>query len=581
MVLKPRLCAIALAAVCVWTTPSLTAQDAVRNAPTTDSAALKTLTAEFTTRRTADSGSGGVLPTLEQTNADSAWADAFLGRLRALQPDRLTHDEWITYATLEHDASMQKEAAKHFWFRVPITPYASPLRGTAGSFGALPLKSDADLAAYLDALHRFPIVLASYEARLRSQMQRGIVVPAEELRLVLPYIRGFGVAPASSPFRPSPERISADVRARFLEQIDAAIADIVNPAVARLAAFVDGPYRAKAPPVVGLAQYAGGRDYYQFLIQRATSLTLTPEQIHEIGLSEVKRLEEALEQVRRDAGFKGTLAEFRAHLRDDPRFRAKSADDIGDRMMKAIARIEPKVDAYFPLKPKAPYGVKRLDASLEQLMTYGYYQIPTASDRGGYYMFNAFKPAERSVLMAEATIYHELVPGHHFQITLQLENTPQIPYRRNHFFSAFTEGWAEYASDLAGEMGMYGDPYARAGRLAMDLFLSTRLVVDTGMNVLGWPLEKGKAYMRDHTFESELQIDTESLRYSADYHGQALAYKLGARKFHELRKTASKALGPKFDLPAFHAYVLRAGSMPLTVLEGHVDCFINERHASR
>src|SRR5687767_4757534 len=154
MVLTPRLCAIALAAVCVWATPSLTAQDAVRNAPTTDSAALKTLTAEFTTRRTADSGSGGVLPTLEQANADSAWADAFLGRLRALQPDRLTHDEWITYAMLEHDASMQKEAAKHFWFRVPITPYASPLRGTAGSFGALPLKSDADLAAYLDALHR-------------------------------------------------------------------------------------------------------------------------------------------------------------------------------------------------------------------------------------------------------------------------------------------------------------------------------------------------------------------------------------------------------------------------------------------
>ena len=260
---------------------------------------------------------------------------------------------------------------------------------------------------------------------------------------------------------------------------------------------------------------------------------------------------------------------------------AASAEDIGDRMMAAIRRIEPKVSAFFPLQPKAPYGVRRLDPSLEQSMTYGYYQQPAGSERGGYYLFNAFKPDERSVLMAEAVIYHELVPGHHFQIVLQRENDSLIPYRRNSGFTAFTEGWAEYASDLAGEMGMYVDPYQRAGRVAMDLFLSTRLVVDTGMNALGWSREKGVAFMREHTFESDLQIDTESLRYSADYHGQALAYKLGARKFHELRERAQKALGAKFDLAAFHAHVLRAGSMPLSVLDGHVDCFIHERHATR
>jgi len=248
--------------------------------------------------------------------------------------------------------------------------------------------------------------------------------------------------------------------------------------------------------------------------------------------------------------------------------------------MKAIARIEPQVREFFPLQPKAPYGVRRLDPALEQSMTYGYYQLPTAAETGGYYLFNAFKPEERSVLMAEATIYHELVPGHHFQIALQRENDALIPYRRNAFFTAFTEGWAEYASDLAGEMGMYADPYARAGRLAMDLFLSTRLVVDTGMNALGWPREKAMAYMREHTFESDLQIDTESLRYSADNYGQALAYKLGARKFHELRDQAAKAQGATFDLPAFHAYVLRAGAMPLSVLDGHIACFIRERHAA-
>jgi uncharacterized protein (DUF885 family) len=567
---------IALAAVFAWTAPILVAQ----TAPAADSIELKALTTELTSRRGATGRSLGVLATFDQATADSAWAEAFLARLHGLQPDRLTHDEWITYAMLENDASIQKEAAQFYWFDVPITPYASPLRAAAGTLGALPLRTDADLTAYLDALNRFPITIASYEARLRSQMNRGIVMPAEELRLALPYVRGFGAPAASSPFRPDASRIPADAQARYLDQIDQAITGVVNPAVERLAAFVDGPYRAKAPAAVGLSQYPGGRAYYDFLIRRNTSLTLTAEQIHEIGLSEVARLEVELDKVRIAAGFKGTSAEFHAYLRNDPRFKAGSADDIGERMMTAIKRIEPKVSAYFPIEPKAPYGVRRLDPALEQAMTYGYYQQPFGAESGGYYMFNAFKPAERSILMAEATIYHELVPGHHFQIALQRENGSLVPYRRTAGFTAYTEGWAEYASDLAGEMGMYAEPYARAGRLAMDLFLSTRLVVDTGMNALGWPREKAVAFMRDHTFESDLQIDTESLRYSADYHGQALAYKLGARKFHELRDRAATALGPAFDLPAFHAYVLRAGAMPLTVLEGHVACFIHERHAA-
>jgi uncharacterized protein (DUF885 family) len=565
---------IALAVATIWIAPGLLAQ----TTPSTDSAELTTLTAEFTGRRGAGARSAGVLPTLEQATADAAWAEAFLGRLHRVQSERLTHDEWLTYAMLENDSSIQKDAAPFYWFEIPITPYASPLRSVTGAFAALPLKTDADLIAYLDALNRFPVTLASYEARLRSQMARGIVVPAEELRLAVPYVRGFSAAGAASPFRPAAARIAAEAQARYLEQIDQAIAAVVNPAVERLAAFVDGPYRAKAAAGVGLAQYPGGRAYYQFLIRRYTSLSLTPEEVHAIGLSEVARLEAELETVRKAANFPGTPAEFHDYLRNDRRFKAASASDIGDRMMKAIARIEPQVREFFPLQPKAPYGVKRLDPALEQSMTYGYYNSGGAADPRGYYLFNAYKPEERSILMAEATIYHELVPGHHFQIALQRENDALIPYRRNYAFTAFTEGWAEYASDLAGEMGMYSDPYARAGRLAMDLFLSTRLVVDTGMNALGWSREKGMAYMREHTFESDLQIDTESLRYSSDYHGQALAYKLGARKFHELRDQVSKAQGARFDLPAFHAWVLRAGAMPLTVLEGHVACLLHERH---
>ena len=569
-------CAALVASVYAGALPSA-------QAPATAGNQLTALATEFTARARA-TGEFGVLPAAEQASAESAWAAAFLERLHALKEDRLTHDEWITYAMLENDAEIQRDSAEFFWFRIPITPYASPLRGATATFPAMPIATDANRQAYLDALNRFPVILASYEARLRSQVHRGIVVPAEELRLAVPYVRGFGGAASSSPLRPQPAAIAAlasDVRGAFVERVDATLTNVVAPAVERLATYIDGEYRAKAPSAVGLVQYPGGRKYYDFLIRRNTSLSLTPEAIHQIGLTEVDRLERELDAIRRDAKFAGTAEEFHRYLRSDRRFMAASAEDIGDRMMAAIRRIEPKVSAFFPLQPKAPYGVRRLDPSLEQSMTYGYYQQPAGSERGGYYLFNAFKPDERSVLMAEAVIYHELVPGHHFQIVLQRENDSLIPYRRNSGFTAFTEGWAEYASDLAGEMGMYVDPYQRAGRVAMDLFLSTRLVVDTGMNALGWSREKGVAFMREHTFESDLQIDTESLRYSADYHGQALAYKLGARKFHELRERAQKALGAKFDLAAFHAHVLRAGSMPLSVLDGHVDCFIHERHATR
>jgi uncharacterized protein (DUF885 family) len=237
----------------------------------------------------------------------------------------------------------------------------------------------------------------------------------------------------------------------------------------------------------------------------------------------------------------------------------------------AAARIEPVIDQWFMRRPKAPYGVRRLAPALEPVMTYGFYQRPTPQDPGGYYMFNGSKLEERSMLNAAALSYHELVPGHHFQVALTQENPRLSAFRKNAAYTAFLEGWGEYASDLAGEMGMYADPYDRAGRLSMDLFLSTRLVVDTGMNALGWSRERAMDYMRAHTFESETQIGTESLRYSADMPGQALAYKMGSRTIRALRERMREQLGDRFDVRRFHDAVLMHGSMPLGVLEQHVE----------
>jgi uncharacterized protein (DUF885 family) len=208
-------------------------------------------------------------------------------------------------------------------------------------------------------------------------------------------------------------------------------------------------------------------------------------------------------------------------------------------------------------------------------MTFGYYQIPTSTNPEGDYLYNGSRLPERSLLNAAALIYHELLPGHHFQLNLQKENAALPVWRRQSLDeNAFVEGWGEYASSLAGEMGMYGDPWDACGRLAMDAFISTRLVVDTGMNALGWSRERAIQFMKDNTFEGDLQIASESLRYSTDIPAQALAYKLGSLEIRRLREKAAAALGPKFDPRRFHDAVLGSGTLPLSVLARKIDDFV-------
>ena len=242
--------------------------------------------------------------------------------------------------------------------------------------------------------------------------------------------------------------------------------------------------------------------------------------------------------------------------------------------MSYVRRIEPKVDAFFLRRPKAPYGVRRLEPQLEPGQTFGYYNPPTKAEPVGIYYFNGSNLGDRSLLNAGALIYHELVPGHHFQINLAYENQLIPPFRRETADTAYTEGWGEYASALAGEMGMYEDPYDLYGRLSMEMFITLRLVVDTGMNALGWPRAKAVELMRENLMETDTQIATESLRYSCDIPGQALAYKMGALEIRRLREKARAALGPRFDIRRFHEAVLGSGSLPMTTLARHVEWFI-------
>lgn len=284
-------------------------------------------------------------------------------------------------------------------------------------------------------------------------------------------------------------------------------------------------------------------------------------------------MNQEIEVLARELGIEGGREGIRRMLQTDARFLAKTPEDVAQRYMQEIARIEPLIPKYFAEQPRALYGVTRLDPAAEATMTFGYYEPPTASNPRGEYHFNGSKLEQRPLLFTAPIIYHELVPGHHFQIALQLENEQLPPFRRmmgEFGFNAYTEGWAEYAAELAGEMGLY-ETHDRLGRLMLDAFLSARLVVDPGMNYFGWSLEQARQYMRDNTFQSETEIQTETLRYSTAIPGQALGYKMGHRALDDLRAAVRANRGAAFDIRAFHKSLLDGGAMPISVLRAKVE----------
>jgi uncharacterized protein (DUF885 family) len=466
--------------------------------------------------------------TFAQAQRDAAFARTILRRLDAVRP--ANEDERLTAAVVRWQAEGDVANVPLFWYRFPVTPYRTPL------FPVHNVMTRMKNVEHLKA--EMPRFVDDLLGILRAQERRGIRVPKDEI---------------------------PTVRAMLGD-----LAKSLSPEIQRLADHFDDAYAAQAPAGVGLSQYPGGADAYRAFVRQETTTGLTPQQIHDLGLREIARIDRELDAIRQEVGFSGSLAEFRRFLKTDPRFYAKTPDDVAALLMSHVRRIEPQIPKFFAKQPKAPYGVKRLDPAFEGGTTFGYYQVSTAAEPTGTYFFNGSRLNERNLLFAASLIAHELVPGHHFQIARQEENEALPMIRRETFPTAHVEGWGEYAAWLGTEMGVYGDPYDRAGRLMMDAMLSTRLVVDTGMNALGWPRQRAMDYMREHTMLSDTEIATESLRYAVDIPAQALAYKIGSLKMIELRTLAQRELGPRFDVRQFHEWIIGSGALPLPLLEEHV-----------
>ena len=518
---------------------------------------------------------------LEETQKDAAALRALRERLARIDPQRLTHEEWLSREILDWQLATYAEGASHFWDFFQVTPYASSLRSLHQVFTSFTFRTEKDRLRYLDLLRQYARLVRQLRTNLETQRAMGILLPRAEIDPVIGLIRSFVRKPEESLFAVSSERLQRfypESAVAFQGEVRKLIETQVNPALEALAAVPDAKaYRDAAPERTGLGQYPGGPQAYAYAVRLHTTLEgVNPEAIHQRGLQEVARLNGRLEELRKQVKFDGDLSAFRKFLKTDPRFFAKTPEEVSQRLLTAVRRIEPRIKDFFGRVPKAPYGVGRLEPELEGAMTYGYYRQPAPGRAEGDYLFNGSKLDERSMLSAATLIYHELIPGHHFQISLQLENAGLPEFRKASYPTAFVEGWAMYSSGLAEEMGGYADPYDLAGWIAQDLFLSSRLVVDTGMGALGWTRRQAIDYMKENSFESDTQIGTETLRYAVDIPAQALAYKMGSSEIWNLRRKAEKELGTKFDIRRFHDAVLGSGAMPMTVLRKHVDWWIDQ-----
>jgi uncharacterized protein (DUF885 family) len=511
----------------------------------------------------------------EGEKKETDFAQSILDRLAKINAATLSDEDSITYDMLKWENSATVEAHPYFWLTNPVTPYASQFPIVNRAFKEFAFKDAKDMDRYLSLLKQYAAMIHEAQKHVQEQFKQKIYLPKEEVQLVVPFLKSYAKDPASSSYSISEDRLKSindkQKTDAFRLQVDQIVGALINPNLNSLADYIAA---GTARDNVGLSNIPNGKEYYRFLVRYHTTMNVTPEEIHQIGLKQIDEINQELDKIRQSLNFKGDLAAFRKSLKTDPKFFPKTPDEIGTKLMEYITRIEPELNKYFMKVPKAPYGVKRLDPSLEGAMTFGYYQTPVPDDPKGYYYYNGSNLQQRSLLWAGSLIYHELVPGHHYQICLQEENTSLPEFRRESFPTAYVEGWGEYSSTIAGEMGMYKDDYDRAGRLAMKAFLTSRLVVDTGMNLMGWTRAKAMQFMQENLLISDSEIQTETLRYSADIPGQALAYRMGCNKFIELREKSKNALKDKFDIRQFHDVVLASGAMPFSVLEQHIDRYI-------
>ena len=512
-------------------------------------------------------------------------AHEVLERLHRIDRARLGEADGVSYDLFEREVADAIGEYRFKTYRQLITAEG----GFHTDFSRLPeqapLSTVKDYDNYIARLRAFPVYARQNTELLREGLAAGFTLP----RVVM---KGFTDAIAMhvvddvtrsvfwKPFAAFPDAVPNGERERLRQAGRAAIHDAVVPAYRDFLVFMRDHYVPHARSTIAAADLPGGRDLYAFEVRHFTTLELTPAEIHAIGVREVERIHGEMLEVMRAVDWKQGLPEFLEFLRTDPRFYARTPEELLKDAAYIAKRMDGKLPSLFKVLPRQPYGVEPVPADIAPKYTGGRYNgAPLDGHRAGTYWVNTYALDTRPLYNLEALTFHEAVPGHHLQIALQKELRDLPDFRRFVYVDAFGEGWGLYSEWLGIEAGFYQDPYSKFGRLSYEMWRACRLVVDTGIHAMGWSRERAIAFLAANTALSHHEIETETDRYIG-WPGQALAYKMGEMKIRQLRREAETALGERFDVRDFHDAVLHNGTVTLPTLERQVRAYIQSALAA-
>ena len=517
-------------------------------------------------------------------NDQLAREQKYLMRLAAIDSTGFTDQEKISQNLLIREFELDQEGAEFKAWEMPINQMGGIYSDYPQLAAELSFTTVKDYDDWIARLHALPTAFRQVTENMEIGIDDHRVPPRYLLEKTLDQVKELANqkpedSPLALPLKSFPASIPAPEQQRIKTEMLDVIAKEDLPAYLRLARFLEVSYIPAGREKPGIDSLPDGKKYYQFLIKQTTTTDLTAEQIHQIGEDEVKKDEAEMLAIAQKLGFQD-LKSFRASLKTNPRLHPASADALLEAYRGYLKPMQAKLPELFGTLPKAPFEVVPVPEYAEKTSAPAYYQTGTPDgSRPGRLFIDTYNATERNLYGVESIAYHEGIPGHHLQLSIAQEMTGLPEFRRYSHYTAYIEGWGLYAERLGKDVGFYQDPYSDYGRLEADIWRAIRLVVDTGVHSQSWSRNQMVQYFHDHSNVDETSVQAEVDRYIA-WPTQALAYKIGQLKILELRARAQKALGPKFDIRAFHDQVIDSGALPLDVLEQRIDAWIAQEQGA-
>lgn len=528
-------------------------------------------------------GNNAQLPDLspETLHSNHQKLAQIFAQLNEFNSKDLSLEEQINVSVLTYRIQNQLDSYNNFEHYMPLTAESGFHAYISFISNMVSFKTEQDYIDYLSRLNQLP----RYFAQQQAWMEQGILSGRTQPKVVL---KGFEDSIAAyikqdvthsiyfAPFKVFPKDFTEQQKAHLSELAKIAITTKVIPSYQRYYEFFTKRYKPNARQNIAASSLPQGKPYYENRVSHYSTLSLSPDEIHQIGLAEVARIRQEMQAIIDELGFEGSFDEFVEFLRTDPQFYATTSEELLKEASFIAKKMDAKLPKLFKFLPRTPYGVIEVPANIAPKYTTGRYSGPSRDDQPGNYWVNTYRLDRRPLYVLEALTLHEAVPGHHLQgsIAREMENVPK--FRNQTYISAFGEGWGLYAEYLGLEAGFYQSPYSNFGRLTYEMWRACRLVVDTGMHAKGWSRAQAMNYLASNTALSLHNVKTEIDRYIS-WPGQALSYKLGELKIKELRKKAERLLGKNFDLREFHDQILSNGSMPLSMLEKVIQQYIDNQ----